>query len=146
MADWDTRATCLARIVQRHGLMREMRIDLSGHLASLYGVYSGCSDPVAVSAFGYAFQCFQDIVFALRYYLDHDTDYDPPHIIPYFLANYTIAEAGDAEPITWKDIIKAWGAASDPGKMWTITELDWMRKQLWHKPTNIKWEENPFED
>ncbi len=47
--------------------------------------------------------------------------------------------------LTWKDIIKAYGDASDPGKMWLVTESDWMRKQMWRKNTNIKWQESPFE-
>jgi len=76
-------------------------------------------------------------------YAKDDSSY-PPYALPKALR--LLDEAGvEPEPITWKDIVKAFGEASDPGKMWIITELDWMRKQLWHKPTRIKWDENPFE-
>ncbi|MBA7647134.1 hypothetical protein ES703_54904 [subsurface metagenome] len=47
--------------------------------------------------------------------------------------------------ITWKDIVKAWSDASDPGKMWLVTSVDWTRKQMWNKDPQIKWTENPCE-
>lgn len=47
--------------------------------------------------------------------------------------------------ITWKDIVVAWGDASDPGKMWTITTLDQLRQNMWNKDPQIKWTENPCE-
>jgi len=55
--------------------------------------------------------------------------------------------AGEFPPaeITWKDIVIAWGEASDPGKMWTITTMDQLRQNMWNKPPKIKWDENPYE-
>ena len=47
--------------------------------------------------------------------------------------------------ITWQKIVIAWGQASDPGKMWTITTMDQLRQNMWNKNPQIKWTENPFE-
>lgn len=57
---------------------------------------------------------------------------------------FMAAEFPPAE-ITWKDIVIAWGEASDPGKMWTITTMDQLRQNMWNKPPKIKWDENPYE-
>lgn len=47
--------------------------------------------------------------------------------------------------ITWKDIIAAWTDISDAARMWTITGIDQMRRNVWNLNPNIIWNENPFE-
>lgn len=68
------------------------------------------------------------------------------HAVPEFLNDYTQEEyEGEEYVLTWKEIIKAWSEISDAARMWTITSIDQMRQSIWHKPTEIKWTENPFE-
>ena len=65
-----------------------------------------------------------------------------------FLSNFTSEGNGNGEDpyvLTWQDIVKVWGEASDPGKMWTITTLDQLRQNMWNENPQIKWTENPYE-
>ncbi len=103
------------------------------------------SDPAAFSTG--LFNTLNALDWCLIYLIGKVSNQDFDFAVPIFLSLHTIAEAPATDPFTlsWKDIVKAYSEASDAGKMWLITEADWMRKQMWTKPTVVKWNENPFE-
>ena len=145
MADWTTRELALSWLNTYYGTMQDQRIVASARLIDFNNFYPGCTDPTAVSSFNQLSILLTAVVMFMRKVIEKDAGYDPPYLLPYILEHYT-ADPGASAEITWQQIIRAWGKAGDAGRMWTITSIDQMRQNIWNKDTQIKWNENPFED
>lgn len=143
MADWTVEADCLTDWIDNWDIAFNYQDTILQDRADVQAFFPYIDDEYIKGAFGAVCDGLFHIVRCFKAILNKDTDFTPVYNAIYYVVNHA---GGEVEAITWKDIIKAFGDATDPGKMWIVTELDWMRKQLWHKPTQIKWQENPFED
>lgn len=143
--DWTSRATCLDALKGNY-------YNAYIHWYAGIDAYDGMQAKIellpvgdvrsAIQAVAYVAAGARHAVFdIIAYALGGTNDYN----IIYFLENYTLEEAPEPEPLTWKDIIIAWTEISDPAMMWTVTAIDQMRQHIWNKNPNIKWNENPFE-
>jgi len=135
MADWSTRALCLARMVQRHVIMHEAQGKCAVAITAADGNVSGITDPAAKVTCEFIIQALQEISFFMRWYLDTNIIYDPNTIVPYFLDNYTVETAdGDPYELSWEKIVAAWADANTTGRLFTILSIDAMRKEIWNEP------------
>lgn len=65
-----------------------------------------------------------------------DTNYAPPHYIPYLWENCTGA-------VTWEAIVEAWISNDFEGRAPTIAVIDRMRQILWDEPFSVRWAARP---
>jgi len=134
MADWDSRETCLSYITTSYNAAWSLYYYATSAIASLYGNYNGCSDPVAVMCFGYTWTALSNMIMMLRKLIGHESAYDPEYAVPYFLSEYTTAETAEEYELSWEKIVAAWADADTVGRLWTILSIDFMRKEVWDEP------------
>ncbi len=134
--DWTDRDECLSEIVDAYAL------------AHIWEDYLGADVAYAYTEMGLAgwpqpewslFTCIQDIHNLLAFWIVHNTLYNPPNPVVYFLKEHGAAE------VTWKAICEAWVKDDFEGKEWTIACIDRMRTLMWDEPFYIKWAAKPTE-
>lgn len=140
--DWSTQENCQLSINYEYNQARLFYDDAVTAYNSFVAKIGTETDPVTRAIFTKAKYVFQNLYKVAYRLIIYESSYSPKYAVPYFLDNYA---GGDEFVLTWKEIVIAWGQASDPGKMWTITTLDQLRQNMWNKNPLIKWNENPFE-
>jgi len=147
MSDWTTRDGLLTHIKANYALAYEDYEQALTKIQNCLTDIAAVTDPNAKAALTKLYNAWSMTNVGVAHLLVRKSTETPPSGVPYFLENYTIAEAPEPEEyeLTWKKIIMAWSEISDAARMWTITSIDQMRQSIWHKPTKIKWDENPFE-
>lgn len=140
--DWSTEEKCQLSINYEYNCAHGFAEEAYSKYGDFVAKIGTETDPVTLAIFNKIKYVLQPLYKSLYRLCADSSDYSPNYAVPYFLKHYT----GDGEvTITWKDIVIAWGQASDPGKMWTITTMDQIRQNMWNKDPQIKWKENPFE-
>ena len=144
MGYWDTRAGTLGRLKY---FLSQVEYHQEALADRTFWMMYYVSQGDWTTAFAKCNQAFEMVSWCLSFLVGRKSSDYRDYARTYFLEEYTIAEceAPEPEPLTWKDIVKAWGTATLPGMMWSVTMIDLMRRQCWNEPENTKWQENPFE-
>ena len=140
--EWDSEVNCMIDWVSQWEIAGGLADDILQDRTDLNLYLPYISDTYIKAAFGRCAQAMFHTHNAIEAILNKRSVYNPEYNACYYAAYYSKVAAGE---LTWKEIVIAFGEASDPGRMWIVTELDWMRKVIWDKNPNIKWQENPAE-
>lgn len=140
--DWSTKEDCQLSINYEYDQARLFYNDTVTAYNTFKASIGTETDPVTRAIFTKARYVLLAMYKVMYRLIIDNSEYTPRYAVPYFLDHYA---GGDEFVLTWKEIVIAWGQASDPGKMWTITTMDQIRQNMWNKDPQIKWTENPFE-
>lgn len=148
MAFPDNRAEFIALLDTHRTDARDSSVYCRGSLDTCFTYWPLIADATTKNAVGNLYYAVEHLLGVANDFHAVQLDQDPKSALANFLDNFTTEGNGEPPPeyeLTWKKIVIAWGDASDPGKMWTITMIDQLRRNIWNKNPKIKWDENPYE-
>lgn len=142
MASWDTETDCYNDLMWAWGVVDDYTDTLIADRVDVWAYFDHIDDEYVKGALGKVCNAIFHTSRALVHILNKNTDYTPKYNPIYYIKNYA---GGEAEAITWKDIIKAWVSMNKAEMLYTVDFVDQMRQTVWNEPITLKMEANPFE-
>lgn len=115
-------------------------------LTNAQAAYSGASDPVDKTHFGFATYAIEQLILCVKKItgINETSFYNAILYECAYWAKWDSPAPPEYE-LTAQKICEAWAKDDFAGKEWTVACIDRMRQLMWDKPFNIRWAASPTE-